>query len=111
MRDVKTVESHSSTEFEQPFCDIEISPEPLSPAEYVQFMKKLKGNVTRDMKFSDTEVTMTSLDLYQLIHFNTDQVSKIYFYLGFKKGRVVSFFKGVIVTVVLFIAYQLLFGN
>lgn len=54
--------------FEDPFCDIE-PPTPIAHDDYVQLRDDIYSRGERDAKFSDTELTLTTLELYKVTQY------------------------------------------
>lgn len=56
-------------ENEKPFCDIELESPVCSADEYNAIVERMIENANRDLKFSDTEVKMSALDLYNYVNY------------------------------------------
>jgi len=53
----------------KPFCDIELNEVVCTQEEYDQIVDRMIANANRDLKFSDTEIRLSALDLHRYLNY------------------------------------------
>ena len=54
----------------QPFCDMDIPDTALTQSDYEKLTLSLESRANRDLKFSDTTIEITSIELYEIRRFH-----------------------------------------
>ena len=91
-------------EFKQPFCDVEISPEPMANAEYDEMLTNFKGRANRDLKFSDTTFEISTLEYYKGNVYHRYHGANYGYQLGYKVGWKHGIIVGIFTTVLIGVA-------
>lgn len=76
----------NTIKFEQPFCDIDVSNKPITDIEYTKIIIDLRSRANRDLKFSDTKVEMTALEIFEIQRYQLRSGVEIGFIKGFNDG-------------------------
>jgi len=58
------------TSARQPFCDIDIADTHINESDYNKIILSLRSRANRDLRFSDTTMELTAIELYEIRRYN-----------------------------------------